>query len=221
MACQGRGGRAFRRKAPCPVLIKGQPGPEQGAQLVLGGDHGDPGPGIVKGRKHRLGAQKAHIVHHHLAARFGFVQVIAADAMHGRGPSGRNGQVVGVGETGDHRMRQPVGAGRANAFQGRHQTGLDGNRQILRLAAVQTDDEGRHLGPGIGAVVDDNGHMASFRRRVWRVRPGPARAGRRLQPPCRSGCRGRRPPRAASHVRPSGQSRQCGNCRPRSACRDR
>ena len=63
---------------------------------------GSPIPGLLEGLKQSRYAQELGIVHHHFGIAGGVVEVVTTDTVYARWHAGDNGQVVGIGEAGNH-----------------------------------------------------------------------------------------------------------------------
>ena len=115
-AVVGLGGlvRLFRRETDRAAGRKIEPVAEQRRQLVLGGDHGDLGAGIEEGLINGAGAHELGVSHHHVLAAVAVEEEVGADAVDRRRHAGDDGDVVGVGEAGDHAIATQVAA----RFQG-------------------------------------------------------------------------------------------------------
>ena len=174
---------AFRGERNRAVFVELEAIAEQCPQLVFGGDNGDPRTRFVEFGEHRRRAQETHIVHHHFLARVRVVKKVAADAVHRRRTACGDAHVVGIGETWDHRMRQAVSAGFADALERGHQSFGDGDFEVFRFAPVKADGNRAGLWRRVSAVIGDHvfryRHVWSFRQRVSCVLPKQRRAGPR------------------------------------------
>ena len=153
---------------------------EQGAQLVLRGDHGHACAGIVEGFHDRGRAHEARIVHHHFLPRRRVVEVIPGDPVNAGRSTRDDRDVVRVGEARDHRARQQVRAVLHQSIEIGRKSALDGGLDVAGLRAVHADHDGGGLGPLVGRTVDADGlastgrifcgrvHGWILRRRGWR-----------------------------------------------------
>ncbi len=108
---EGRLVRLLRRERDGAAARHVEPVAEQGAQLVLRGDHGDACAGIMEGLHDRGRAHEPRVVHHHFLPRRGIVEVIAGDAVNAGRSARDDRDVVGVGEARDD-ASAPAGSSR-------------------------------------------------------------------------------------------------------------
>src|SRR6516162_4295001 len=149
---------------------------EHFAELVLGCDRGYPHARIRKRRQNRTRGDERGIGDHHLPAG-GFVEiVIARDAMHLRGRPGDNRHVVWIRECRHRGVGDSKEAFRHDLGNIGQQSGRKTMRNITRIAAVKTNDNGAGHGFAVDAPIDFDsvnalfGHWLSQRSREGTIR---------------------------------------------------
>jgi len=128
------------------------PAPRIARSLSLA-DYRNPSPGLLEPAKDGWRAQEPHVVHHHFFAGVRVDQIVAAHPMHNRRPPSYDAQIVRIGETWNHGMRQPIRASPTHLFQRRHQTVRNRLVQILRFAPIKSDHYGAGFGDSLDAAV--------------------------------------------------------------------
>src|SRR5262249_41492154 len=123
---------------------------------VLSGDDRDLGAGLGERREDGLRAQEFGIVHHHLLPALAVIEIVAADAVHGRRRAGDDGEIVWIGEARHHAIADGVGAVGQHPTAPGHTPAAHRLREIGGLAAVNADDDDGLARPGVGLAVDCN-----------------------------------------------------------------
>ena len=153
------------------------------AELVLGGDGGDPQAGARERAHHRVDLEQLGAGHHHRFAR-GAVEVeIAGDAVHRGRAAGDDGHVVGAGEARHgalcHRVEALAHVARDVGQDPRLEAVLD----IGRVPAVDAHHRQRPFGPAVLGAV----HFQSIC--CHPATPAPPDISRPPAPPCSRGRR--------------------------------
>ena len=145
---EGRLIRLFRRKTDSPQFVAEQP-----AQLVLGGDHGDPGAGVGEGGENGAAAQHRRIVHHHLGVGLPIVEIVSGDTVNSGWHPGDDRQVVRIGEARHDAVGDSVDAAGARPGEPGHRPGGDRGIHVVGLGAIDADHHQGRSRPCIAASV--------------------------------------------------------------------
>ena len=129
---------------------------QQTAQLVLGGDDGDPAAGALEAREQRLDAQELRVVHHHFLAGIRVEEVVARDAVNRGRPTGDDGEIVGIGEARHDAVGQEVRPLLQHPGEPRRTACLHRLLDVAGLGPVDADHHRGPLGEPVDTAVDRN-----------------------------------------------------------------
>ena len=156
---------------------------ELAAELVLGGDGGDPQAGARELAHHRVDLKQFGAGHHHRLVRRAVQVEIAGDAVHRGRAAGDDGHVVGAGEARHGALCHRVEAVPHVAGDVGQDPRLEAVLDIGRVAAVDAHHDQRPRRPAVLGAV----HFQSVCCHV--ATPSPPGISRLRAPPCSRGRR--------------------------------